>query len=134
MYAPPLHLSPDDFLRLLRITPDAPQLLGVSNRTIRQWIRRGAPIAAVRLLWYASPYGQEAAADDLAHLLRLVSSERDALRRQLAAMPARARQDVARTAMNDDFVPDFKESLQRQAGIAADGQDGGRPPHDRPTS
>jgi len=113
VYPPPHNLSSDNFADLLRVIPDARQLLGVSDRTLRRWLASGqVPRIAVLLLWYAGPAGREDAARDLANELQLITLERDALRRELQAMSLRS--DPGRfndrLAANDGFVPEHHPS------------------------
>jgi hypothetical protein len=87
MYAPPRHLSSDDLPELLRYlggTLAACRLLDVSQRTMRRWLtEKNAPLGYVRLAWYASPHGRDAADNDATNQLRLQQQQLDALQLKL---------------------------------------------------
>lgn len=59
MYAPPKHLNDSDLPALIAGAggaANAQSLLDITDRTMRRWLAAGSvPLAALRLLWYASP-------------------------------------------------------------------------------
>jgi hypothetical protein len=80
MYAPP-RLSGDDLPELLRQCGRQVAIKLCDERTLRRWLATPScvPIAALRLLWYASPWGRDEAALDLTTELHLLSQVRTAL-------------------------------------------------------
>lgn len=81
MYGPP-KLTPSDLPDLAcRVggARQAARLLGVTSVTLLEWERtEGAPLMALRLLWYAGPDGRAEALLDTENELRAVAAERDA--------------------------------------------------------
>ena len=75
MYAPPpLHSGHlDDLVALVGGDARACKLLDITPRTLRRWRQDyPAPQMALKLLWYASPWGQQAAEVDLFNEVRLL--------------------------------------------------------------
>ncbi len=82
MYGPP-KLTPSDLAELTcRVggAKQAARLLDVTPETLLDWERNdGAPLMALRLLWYAGPDGRAEALLDTENELRAVAAERDAV-------------------------------------------------------
>ena len=84
MYAPPaLHSGHlDDLIVLVGGDKMACRLLDITPRTLRRWRAADYPVPqmALKLLWYASPWGQQAAEVDLfneVQVLRLLANAED---------------------------------------------------------
>lgn len=98
MFAPP-PLGRNDLDQLVAFAGGdkaACRLLDITARTLRYWRagQRAVPQSALRLLWYAGPHGQHAAAEDLfneVRMLRLLASALDRQRR----IPAEAERFLA---------------------------------------
>jgi hypothetical protein len=88
MYAPPRNLAGSDLAELVHALggpASARKVLDVSERTLRRWLADGScPLGFLRLAWYASPYGREAAEVDIGNELRLVAAQRDCALASLA--------------------------------------------------
>ena len=82
MFSPP-KLMPSDLADLVcRVggARQAARLLSITPESVVDWKRNdGAPVMALRLLWYAGPDGRAAALVDLENELRVVAAERDAV-------------------------------------------------------
>lgn len=82
MFGPP-KLMPSDLADLVcRVggARQAARLLGITPEAVIEWERNdGAPVMALRLLWFAGPDGRAEALLDTENELRAVAAERDAV-------------------------------------------------------
>lgn len=82
MYAPPRHLAGGDLAELVHALGGqaaACKAMACSPRTMRRWLSDDScPLGFLRLAWYASGYGRDAAEVDIVNELRLVAAQRDA--------------------------------------------------------
>jgi hypothetical protein len=105
MYAPP-RLSGEDLPELLRLVGRqlAIKLCDVNERTLRRWLEDPAavPLCALRLLWYASAWGRDEAALDIATELHLVRQQVAAVAAEIAQrLPLRRVPDRLSSAVNE---------------------------------
>jgi len=122
MYGPPRNLSGAHLPELIDGAGGlraALHLLDVTDRTMRRWLAAGdAPVAVLRLLWYASPLARHEAARDVAFELGIIARQRDALSDEnarlealltaVAAAPSMspAPRYAQRVAVNDAVTPE----------------------------
>lgn len=109
--APALHIGHlDDLITLVGGDAAACRLLDITPRTLRRWRAHDypPPQMALKLLWYASPWGQQAAEVDLFNEVRILRLLTNSLDRQ-TKLPVEADRFLAQLLAPPAACPECSE-------------------------